>query len=122
MTELLMYASRVLLVSALAAYSGLSPAQQKKAAKPVVCKEFNIDDRASKPLQQVQLPPTGACQTGTINGFPTPDPTCTPGAINPTLTADVLRHAGFTTKRVRNDATTAKKKAQTYGWYKIKHP
>jgi hypothetical protein len=86
------------------------------------CNKFNIDAKASAPLGAVSLPPKQGCTTRMSNGFPLPDPDCTPGAINPTLTADVLRNTGFRTCCVRDDATTAQQKAATYGWYSIQHP
>lgn len=103
-------------------YTNLAQAQPRNAAAPAQCKKFQIDDKASTPLQAVQLPPSGRCTAQSKNGFLIPDPACTPGAINPTLTAEVLRDPQFTTKCVRNDTTREKEKAQTYAWYKIKHP
>lgn len=65
----------------------------------------------------------GACTVRmSAAGYPLPDPDCTPGAINPTLTADVLHRKGFTTKCVRDGASSAKAKAATYVWYSIAHP
>jgi len=51
-----------------------------------------------------------------------PDPTCTPGAVNGSLTLDVLKSPTFTTKCVRDQATTAIEKAKTYRWYGIAKP
>lgn len=90
--------------------------------KAVDCSKFNIDVNAATPLQTVTLPPAQACATRTSNGFPIPDPNCTPGAINPTLTAAILRDPTFTTKCVRDNATSASQKAGTYAWYHIPHP
>ncbi len=56
------------------------------------------------------------------NGFPLPDPDCTPGAINRTLTAKVLRDPEFRTSCVRNNTTTATEKNSTYHLYAIPHP
>jgi len=56
------------------------------------------------------------------NGFPIPDPACTPGAVNPTVTTDVLRQKTFTTKCVRDVATSPHEKTGTYLWYNFKHP
>jgi len=91
---------------------------------PAQCAKFTtIDHKASQPLQGVTLPPARDCapRTGS-KGFLIPDPTCTPGAINPTLTAAVLKDPEFTTKCVRNETTTEEQKNSTYGWYHIKHP
>lgn len=92
------------------------------AEKPANCASFKINDTASNPLQQVTLPPAGRCKTGTSNGFPLPDPTCTPGAINPTVTAQVLQDPDFRTECIRNDATTESQKSETYKWYDLPHP
>src|SRR5262245_3841111 len=96
--------------------------QAAYAAPPPQCKRLSIDVRASKPLRAVELPPSGRCVPKRKNGFPVPDPSCTPGAINPTLTLKVLKAKGFTTKCVRNRATSLKEKRQTYAWYKIRPP
>jgi len=56
------------------------------------------------------------------DGFLLPDPKCTPGAINPTLTLDVLKDPQFTTKCVRDKATTAQEKFVTYRWYGLNKP
>ena len=92
------------------------------APKAINCAKFNIDVTAATSLQSVSLPPVQGCATRTKNGFPIPDPNCTPGAINPTLTAAVLRDPTFTTKCVRDNATSASQKAGTYTWYHIPHP
>ena|SRR5579863_379051 len=86
------------------------------------CDQFNLDGTASTPLQAVTLPPTRACSPRMSNGFPLPDPNCTPGAINPGLTVDVLRNPDFRTRCVRGHATTEEEKATTYEWYGIQHP
>jgi hypothetical protein len=92
------------------------------AATAVNCAKFHVDGKASNPLWRVALPPAAACATMTNNGFPIPDPRCTPGAVNPTLTADVLRDPGFRTSCVRDSATTAVQKGTTYKFYNIPHP
>jgi hypothetical protein len=55
-------------------------------------------------------------------GFPIPDPTCTPGATNPTVTIDVLRSGDFKTGCERDTASSADEKATTYHAYNIDHP
>jgi len=62
------------------------------------------------------------CKTRISNCFPIPDPDCTPGAIDPTVTLDVLRNTEFRTRCVRDHVTTAHKKATTYASYNIAHP
>jgi hypothetical protein len=86
------------------------------------CEKFSIDDTASKPLNQAQIPPQSDCTTRMSNGIPLPDSNCTPGAVNPTLTVDVLRDPDFRTCCVRSHTTTEQQKAGTYKWYSIPHP
>ena len=86
------------------------------------CDAFNIDAKSSTPLAQVGPGQPGACKVQIKNGYPVPDPACTPGAINETLTADVLRNPEFRTSCVRDNATTPAQKASTYAWYQIPHP
>jgi hypothetical protein len=68
------------------------------------------------------LPPAGKCTTRMSHGYPIPDPICTPGAINPTVTTDVLRNPEFRTRCIRNQATSEHEKFETYYWYDIQHP
>jgi hypothetical protein len=93
-----------------------------EAFNPAVCAQLSINGRASAPLQPVTLPPLQDCATRTSNGFPVPDPDCTPGATNPTLTITVLRDPRFTTRCVRDAATQGEEKATTYDWYRLRHP
>jgi len=94
--------------------------QSGYAAPPAHCGA--IKSTASSPLKAVTLPPVDACTPRKSNGFLLPDPACTPGAINPTVTIDVLRDKNFRTGCVRDGATSARQKNATYGWYHIKHP
>ena len=97
--------------------------QSARAADAPDCSEFDVDGTASQPLRSVSLPPAvGSCKVRMSNGFPLPDRNCTPGATNPTLTVEVLRDPAFTTRCVRDSATTAKDKAGTYKWYGTPHP
>ena len=56
------------------------------------------------------------------NGMELPDPTCTPGAINPTLTAKVLLDPSFRTGMVRDRITSEQQKRSVYGWYGVVEP
>jgi len=125
MKRVIQVAAGVALCFACASWGRPADAQQPnpaELARPAVCDQFNIDGRASTPLRPVALPPQGACTTATRNGFPVPDPNCTPGVINPTLTIEVLRDPGFTTRCVRDTATPEQEKATTYEWYNLPHP
>ena len=96
--------------------------------RPAAANCFSIDPKADKPLAADTLPPTHACQARMSHGLPIPDPTCSPGASNPTITVQILRTAtqppatGFRTSCVRDKATSAHAKAATYDWYGVPHP
>jgi hypothetical protein len=92
------------------------------AASGPDCATFKIDASSSKPLAVVEAPHAGGCKVQTVKGFPIPDPKCTPGAVNTTLTVTVLRDPSFHTSCVRDNTTSASQKANTYAWYSIAHP
>jgi hypothetical protein len=93
-----------------------------RAKLPPVCAKLRVDAEASQPMHPVSLPPNATCKPHVKNGLPLPDPDCSPGAINPTLTLAVLKTKGFTTRCVRDQASSPHEKQQTYVWYKIKKP
>jgi hypothetical protein len=109
---------RVLLVVAFAAI----------LASGANAKCFTIDPTADKPLAAVSVPPGHVCKPRMSRGFPLPDPTCSPGAVNPTVTLAILRTAknppatGFRTSCVRDKGSTSSQKNATYAWYKTPHP
>lgn len=83
----------------------------------------SVNPQGDQSLLHVSLPPTNRCSVRINDGYPVPDPFCTPGGINPTVTADILRDPAFsTTICTRNNATTATQKNGTYKWYSIPHP
>jgi len=87
------------------------------------CAISSIDPASAENLTTWTQPAAGQCATQIKNGFPVPDPSCTPGAVNPTLTLDVLRDSAFRTGPcVRDKATSAAKKYVTYSWYKTTKP
>ncbi len=62
----------------------------------------------------------GTCNTHkAANGYPIPDPSCTPGAFDPTVTEAVFGNKKFTTKCVRDCLTDAAKKKTTYTAYHV---
>jgi hypothetical protein len=89
---------------------------------PASCDQFPIKQKDSKPLHAVKTPPTATCTVKQNNGKFIPDPACTPGAINPSITEAMLKNPAFRTGCIRNEATTETQKTTTYGWYKIPHP
>jgi hypothetical protein len=94
---------------------------QTNGNPPSGCPE-QINVNSDKPLTTVSLPPSAKCKTRKKNGFLLPDPNCTPGAINETLTLEVMTMKNFGTVCVRDQATSAGKKQATYTWYKIASP
>jgi hypothetical protein len=113
--------SRVVFIAALSlfVFGNLSA---EAAGPPPQCKKFKIKVKASEAFASVTLPPSGGCSPKESRGHPIPDPSCSPGAVNPTLTLKLLKTKGFTTKCVRNMATTPAQKARTYTWYNIPKP
>jgi len=81
-----------------------------------------IDVKGDSALQTVTLPPTQKCSTTSKNGFLVPDPNCTPGAANPSLTLAILKDPSFTTKCVRDKATKPQEKSKTYHLYQLTKP
>ncbi|HKD07096.1 MAG TPA: HNH endonuclease signature motif containing protein [Bryobacteraceae bacterium] len=62
----------------------------------------------------------GPCATGrATNGYPLPDPSCTPGAFNPTVPASVFGAKKFSTKCVRDCVTGSGQKKTTYAAYQV---
>lgn len=86
--------------------------------------DLHIDPRANVPLAYVSIDHApGSCHVReAANGMPLPDPTCTPGAINPTLTLKVLRDPAFRTGMVRDKLTSKDAKRKVYAWYGIVPP
>ena len=91
------------------------------AFNPIVCMQLNIDAGMSQSLGQLSMN-AKRCHTRMSNGFPIPDPHCTPGAINPTVTTAVLDNPAFKTDCIRNRVTTLREKAVTYRWYGMRPP
>lgn len=86
--------------------------------------DLHIDPKASQPLAQVAADHApGFCHYRiAANGAPLPDPACTPGAVNPTLTLSVLRDPRFLTGMVRDKLTSAADKRKVYAWYGVEPP
>lgn len=117
----------VALCIGLCSFADVAAAKTKRmteAQKAAIRKALNINANGDKPLQAINLPPDGKCETHERNGFPVPDPGCTPGAINPTLTLEVLTNKRFKTGAVRDEAdgSSGTDKKITYQWYGIKKP
>lgn len=88
---------------------------------PAICRQLGVEPGMSQALAPLSVDRSG-CHVRMRNGHPLPDPKCTPGAINPTVTSDVLGNLNFRTRCVRNRATTAREKMATYRWYGMRPP
>jgi len=84
------------------------------------CPIPSLQPKASRPLGSAD--PSHGCTTQTKRGFPVPDPKCTPGAINPSVTLQILKDPSFRTACLRDCVTTESDKFVTYGQYGIPHP
>ena len=84
------------------------------------CPVLSVNPQASRPLGRAAN--STPCRVQTRNGLPLPDPKCTPGAINPTVTLAVLGDRSFRTGCLRNCATTQRDWSATYRRYGIQHP
>lgn len=94
------------------------------AAALVTAPAPRIDPLASVPLAEVATEHApGSCHVRlAANGMQLPDPACTPGAINPTITLEVLLDPNFRTGEERDLLTSADRKKVVYGWYGIVEP
>lgn len=81
-----------------------------------------LDPTASKPLTPVALPPKEKCLIRLRNGFPIPDPACTPGAVNQTVNVKDLYDAGYEERCSINNNLSVGDRASTYAWYNIVQP
>jgi hypothetical protein len=106
------------------AFVSTAGGEEKKMTKPEIAaclKKFKVDPKGDKPMRAPTA--TAHCKPQIkANGLPVPDPKCTPGAINPTMTLSVLTAPDFRTECIRDQATSAEKKKQLYGRYDITEP
>ena len=89
------------------------------AGQPQLCPK-GVDPTASTPLTTPH--PKTDCGVKESHGMPLPDPSCTPGAINPTVTLQVLQGGQFRTGCERDSASSRAKKATTYQAYGMEKP
>jgi hypothetical protein len=81
-----------------------------------------LDSRKSRSLAPSSPLAPGACRVLLKGDTPIPDPKCTPGAINPTITIEMIQDGTFSTKCVRSQGTSAAEKASMYEFYGISRP
>lgn len=63
-----------------------------------------------------------SCRVRLKDGYPVPDPRCTPGGINPSVSLDVLRDQRWRTRSIRNCESSEAQKHIAYRWYDIQKP
>jgi hypothetical protein len=69
-----------------------------------------------------QQPGDEVCRPSVRNGYPVPDPRCTPGGVNLSVTTEMLRNLEWRTRCIRNCQTSEAEKHVTYKWYGIQKP
>ncbi len=77
---------------------------------------------ASTYYGQWRTPAPGVCRTRMVDGNLLPDPRCTPGGVDPSITADMLRDRSFSTRCDRDCASSHAQKLEEYSWYGIERP
>jgi len=113
--------ARRVIVALFAVALGTLGASGAARAKTIAC-PAGVDPSGSAAFAPVAMPPLQACTSRTVHGLATPDPRCTPGAINPSVGLKTLKDPDFRTGCERDHASSAAQKARTYGWYGIAHP
>lgn len=93
----------------------------REARMHAECSQFGISC-SSEYFGSWQRPSDGACSTTLRRGYPVPDPRCTPGGIDPGVTADVLRNRAWRTGCIRDCQTSEAEKHITYRWYGLRVP
>jgi hypothetical protein len=86
------------------------------------CDRFQIRPEASISLGTTSYQSLDTCRLRYVDEFPLPDPNCTPGAVNPTISINTLRDPFFRTRCLRNQASTHKEKFIAYTRYAQSHP
>ena len=115
-------AAAILLLGATCAMGPAQARHYTRAQIRAMAQALGIDVKGDAPLGVIFGQDDGLCHTRMSNGYPLPDSGCTPGAMNPTLTLEILKDSRFRTGQVRNRATSATKKNHTYAWYAITKP
>ena len=76
----------------------------------------------SEYLTPWQEPIDNGCTPSMRNGYPVPDPRCTPGGVDPSVTAETLRDRHWRTGCIRNCQTSEAEKHVAYTWYNLRRP
>jgi len=102
------------------AYSVPTWAQEEMLAvdKQACLTKFHIDPKGTD-VQGFTEPAERSCHVQIRNGHRFPDKRCTPGALNPTVTEEVLRSPDFRTDCTRNMGTSEDAKKIIFKWYNV---
>jgi len=100
------------------AFLAATSARPAKKYSCETCPVAGIDGRLSTPLGAVTKTYGCKIRKGTAE-LPMQDPECTPGAINPTVTVDIIRSGRLRTGCVRNCITTQFQKGIEYERYGV---
>lgn len=101
-------------------HRGREHARREKEA-PAECRAIGVTC-SSEYFSGWRAPGNGTCSITTANGYPIPDPRCTPGGIDPSVTAEVLRSREWRTGCIRNCQTSEAEKHLVYRWYAMHVP
>ena len=102
-------------------YPDLRGERRHGPERPASCETLGIICRSAY-FASWQEPADGNCRTLMRNGYPMPDPRCTPGGVDPTVTGDVLRDPAWRTRCLRDCAESEAEKHAAYGWYEVEKP
>lgn len=98
-------------------------ADRSEKAKPTSAACESIGFRCSSDYFVKWVEPTmGSCAVIMHDGYPIPDPHCTPGGFDPTVSTETLRNRDWRTGCIRNCESSESDKELTYEWYKISKP
>jgi len=98
-----------------------SERSERKTAMRAECSQIGVIC-SSEFFGLWERPGLGDCFTMLRRGYPVPDPRCTPGGIDPSVTTDVLRNRAWRTGCIRNCQTSEAEKHITYRWYGLRVP
>jgi len=101
--------------------SDSSGRSRTKKATSAACESIGFSCSSEYFTKWVE-PSMGSCETAMRNGFPIPDPRCTPGGVDPTVSAETVRDRRWRTACSRNCESSESDKEVTYEWYKTAKP
>jgi hypothetical protein len=95
--------------------------RRREGETPAECREIGVVC-SSEYFSAWHAPHDASCATTLHNGYPVPDPRCTPGGIDPSVTAETLRNHAWRTGCIRDCQTSEAEKHAAYRWYGVRVP